>query len=78
MSAHIVRTAGVCGGSARISRTRIPVWPLEQFRRLGASEAKLLEAYPSLRAIDLAEAWRYADSHPVEMEREIRVNEIDQ
>ena len=71
----IVRTPGVCGGSARIIRTRIPVWVLEQFRRLGTSEADILRAYPSLRAIDLVEAWRYADSHVEEMDRDIHDNE---
>jgi uncharacterized protein (DUF433 family) len=74
---NIVRTPGVCGGSARIIRTRIPVWVLEQFRRLGTSEADILKAYPSLRAIDLVEAWQYADAHVEEMDREIRENEED-
>ena len=53
----------VSGGEACILRTRIPVWLLEQARRLGASEKVLLAAYPSLRAEDLANAWAYAHSH---------------
>lgn len=77
MSSHIVQTSEVCGGSARIAHTRIPIWILEQYRRLGMCEAELLRAYPSLRAIDLVEAWRYADSHVDEMDREIRENEQD-
>jgi uncharacterized protein (DUF433 family) len=76
-ASNIVRTPGVCGGSARIIRTRIPIWVLEQFRRLGTTEADILKAYPSLRAIDLVEAWRYADSHVEEIDREIRENEED-
>src|SRR6266436_3338117 len=43
----------VCGGEPCIVRTRIPVWLLEQARRLGSSEQALLAAYPSLRAEDL-------------------------
>jgi uncharacterized protein (DUF433 family) len=74
---NIVRSPDVCGGSARIIRTRIPVWLLEQFRRLGTSEAELLKAYPTLRAIDLVEAWNYADAHGPEMDHEIRENEED-
>src|SRR5205085_2819780 len=35
-------TVGVCGGEAVIVRTRIPVWVLEQARRLGSTEADLL------------------------------------
>jgi uncharacterized protein (DUF433 family) len=66
---------GVVGGSARIIRTRIPVWLLEQARRLGSSEADLLIAYPSLRAEDLVNAWAYARNHRDEIDREIEENE---
>jgi uncharacterized protein (DUF433 family) len=34
----IERTPGVCGGDACIAGTRIPVWVLEGFRRLGWTE----------------------------------------
>jgi uncharacterized protein (DUF433 family) len=53
----IERTPGVCGGSARIRKFRIPVWLLEQMRRLGVTEADMLDAYPSLTAEDLVNAW---------------------
>jgi uncharacterized protein (DUF433 family) len=46
----------VCGGEPCIVRTRIPVWTLEQARRLGTSESELLRSYPTLRAEDLANA----------------------
>lgn len=65
----------VCGGEARIVRTRIPVWTLEQARRLGTSEADLLRAYPTLRAEDIATAWAYARSHRREIDKDIRGNE---
>ncbi len=68
-------TAGVCGGAACQTGTRIPVWTLEQYRRLGASEADLLTAYPSLRAEDLVNAWAYVRSHQNEIEQHIRENE---
>jgi uncharacterized protein (DUF433 family) len=68
---------GVCGGSARIIRTRIPVWLLEAFRRNGRSEAALLADYPSLTAEDLANAWNYARSHREEMDLEIATNGDD-
>ena len=66
---------GVCGGEPCIVRTRIPVWLLEQARRLGTSEADLLRSYPSLRAQDLANAWAYVPAHRAEIEQEIRENE---
>lgn len=71
----IVRTPGVCGGAARLIRTRIPVWTLERMRQLGVSEADILRSYPSLRAVDLVQAWWYADQHRDEIEAAIRENE---
>ena len=65
----------VCGGEPCIVRTRIPVWLLEQARRLGTSEADLLRAYPALRADDLANAWAFVRSHRAEIEQQIRENE---
>lgn len=53
----IESTPGVSGGEPRIVRPRIPVWLLEQARRLGASEADLLRSYPALGAEDLVNAW---------------------
>ena len=68
---------GVAGGAACVVRTRIPVWLLEQARRLGTSEADLLKAYPTLRAHDLANAWAYARTHCEEVEQQIAENESD-
>src|SRR5438128_11516330 len=65
----------VCGGEPCIVRTRIPVWLLEQARRLGATEQELLAAYPSLRAEDLVNAWAYARLHTTEIDAQIRENE---
>jgi uncharacterized protein (DUF433 family) len=71
----IESSPGVCGGEPCIVRTRIPVWVLEQARRLGASEEELLRSYPALRAEDLANAWAYVRSHRLEIEEQIRENE---
>ncbi len=65
----------ICGGEPRIIRTRIPIWLLEQGRRLGLTEAALLESYPTLRATDLANAWAYIASHREQIERQIAENE---
>jgi uncharacterized protein (DUF433 family) len=69
---------GVCGGEPCLVHSRIPVWLLEQARRLGTSEADLLRAYPTLRAQDLANAWGYVRAHPEEIERQIRDNEDEE
>jgi len=71
----IEKIDNVAGGEACIVRTRIPVWTLENFRRLGWSEATILENYPALRAADLVNAWGYVDAHLDEINRAIHENE---
>ena len=71
----IERTPDVLGGEARIVRTRIPIWVLVQARHLGATEADLLQSYPTLRAEDLTNAWAYARAHQDEIEQQILENE---
>jgi uncharacterized protein (DUF433 family) len=75
LGAGIEATPGVCGGEPRIAGTRIPVWTLEQYRRLDMPEAEILANFPTLRAVDLVNAWTYVDAHPAEIERQIRENE---
>ena len=65
----------VCGGEPCVVRTRIPVWVLDQARRLGASDADLLRAYPALRAEDLSNAWAFVRSHGDEIDRQMLENE---
>jgi uncharacterized protein (DUF433 family) len=77
MNEGVENIPGVVGGAACISRTRVPVWLLEQERRLGIGEADLLRDYPTLTAQDLASAWVYVRSHREEIEEEIASNERD-
>lgn len=71
----IEKTPGVCGGSACIVRTRIPVWLLVEAQNAGATEAKLLNSFPSLRAEDLINAWAYYRANKEEIDAEIAANE---
>ncbi|PYS59531.1 MAG: hypothetical protein DMF74_21115 [Acidobacteria bacterium] len=60
---------GVMGGVPCIARTRIPVWLLEQARRLGTSE--------TLTVRDLANAWNFVRSRRAEIDAQIEANEKD-
>jgi uncharacterized protein (DUF433 family) len=71
----VVSTPGVCGGSPRLVRTRIPIWLLQHLRQLGFSDAKILACYPTLTATDLAQAWGYVAAHRAEIDKEIEENE---
>jgi uncharacterized protein (DUF433 family) len=73
----IEKTPGVCGGDARIAKTRIPIWSLVNYRILGASDVRILQDFPHLSAADLANAWAYAEAHPEEIEAAIARNEED-
>lgn len=71
----IEKTEGVCGGSARIVRTRIPVWLLVEALQGGASEVQILQSFPALRAEDLLNAWAYYRANKDEIDAEIRENQ---
>lgn len=75
MVAGISKTPDRCGGDACIRNSRIPVWVLVNYRRLGGSDADLLRDYPSLTLTDLETAWRYSAANAEEIERAIRENE---
>lgn len=74
-AAGVESLPNVCGGEPCIVRTRIPVWLLEQARRLGTTEADILRSFPTLRAADLVNAWSYVQSHREEIDRQIGENE---
>lgn len=71
----IEKTPRVVGGDACIVRTRIPVWTLEGYRRLGWSETKILENFPTLRLSDLRQAWGYVAAYSEEIEQALIENE---
>jgi uncharacterized protein (DUF433 family) len=74
-SSGIEKTPGVCGGDACVGNTRIPVWTLVNYRRLGATDAEILKDYPTLRLSDLKNAWAYAEANAEEIEANIQENE---
>ena len=73
----ITKQVDVCGGSACITGTRIPVWVLVNARSLGISESALLDDYPTLTATDLANAWVYGEVYTTEIATEIQANQED-
>jgi uncharacterized protein (DUF433 family) len=75
LGSGIESTPDVCGGDPRIAGTRIPVWSLEHYRRLGLTEAQILTAFPGLRAADLVNAWAFVADHTQEIDRQISENE---
>ncbi len=74
-AASISKRPDIQGGDACIHGTRIPVWVLVNYRRLGASDAELLRGYPSLSSADMEAAWEYAAANSEEIAFAIKENE---
>lgn len=75
IAVSIEKTPGACGGDACIGNSRIPVWMLEQARRLGFSKTDMLKSHPGLGDAELEAAWAYLAAHREEIESAIRANE---
>ncbi len=73
----ISKLPGRCGGETCVRDTRITVWGLAAYRRLGLSDEKIREAVAGLTPADLEAAWDYAHTHAEEIDRAIRENEGD-
>ena len=67
----------VCGGAACVRDTRITVWGLAAYRRLGLNDAEILRRVAGLTAADLVVAWAYCAEHRAEIDQAIRANEGD-
>jgi uncharacterized protein (DUF433 family) len=74
-ASYISKKPDRCGGDACIRETRIPAWVLVGYRRLGASDADVLRAYPSLTPADLEAACEDAAANLAEIDGDIRENE---
>ena len=70
----IQKTAGVCGGNACVRDTRITVWGLVEWRRLGLSDERIIEIIDCLTRDDLAAAREYYRLNQGEIDEEIRLN----
>ena len=64
-----------CGGDACVRDTRITVWGLVAYRRLGMSDAAIVQAVRGLTSADLEAAREYAAAHAEEIDEAIRANE---
>ena len=68
----VQKTPDVCGGDACIRNTRITVWGLVEYRRLGMSDADILRGIVGLTPSDLEAAWEYFAQNRDEIEEVLR------
>ena len=70
---HIERRAGVCGGSAVIEDTRIPVRLIVGFIKDGVCVDEILKSYSDLSPAQVHDAISYYYDHAEEIDRELAV-----
>jgi len=70
----IEKTTGVCGGSARIRNTRIPVWSIVEAKKMNFSDTRILASYPSLSLMDIENALIYYARNREEVELDLAEN----
>jgi uncharacterized protein (DUF433 family) len=68
----VSKMPGVCGGDACIRTTRHTVHGLVEWKRMGLTDARILEHHPDLSQADLDVAWDYYAQHPEEIDQAIR------
>jgi len=72
----IESTPGICGGVARISGTRIPVWIIiECCYTFGLTPDEIIGCYPRLSEDDIEIACDYYGEHKAEIDLEIELNQ---
>lgn len=64
-----------CGGDACVRDTRITVWGLVSYQRLGLSDHEIALTVRGLTPADLEAAWEYAAMNEAEMDEAIHANE---
>ncbi len=75
IASWISKKPGRCGGDTCIRDTRITVWGLVAYRRLGMDSSQILHAVHGLTPADLEAAWDYAAANAEEIDQAIRENE---
>lgn len=74
MTSRIEKSSEICGGDARIRDTRITIWGLVEWRRLGLSNEDILSRVQGLTQADLEAAWDYAGANSLEIDEAIHLN----
>lgn len=72
---YIEQVPGVCGGKPVIAGTRIPVWTIVGWTKMGYNPEKIQRnIYPHLSLAQIHEALDYYQQHNEEIEQQLTVN----
>lgn len=72
---YITYQKGVCGGRAIISGTRVPVWSIIKWYKIGMTIEEILKGFPHLTPSQVYDALSYYYDNQKEIEKDIAENE---
>lgn len=75
MHPYISRQKGVCGGRSVIEGTRIPIWSIIKWYKVGMSVEDIIREFPQLSPSQVHDAFSYYYDNQEEVEKDIVENE---
>jgi type III restriction enzyme len=75
MHPYISVKKGVCGGRSVVEGTRIPVWSIIKWYKLGMSLEEIMREFPQLNPAQVHDVFSYYYDNQEEIERDILENE---
>ena len=74
---HIGRQKGVCGGRSIIKGTRIPVWSIIKWYKVGMSVEDIMREFSQLTPAQIHDAFSYYYDNFDEIEQDMEENESE-
>ncbi|MFO0792433.1 MAG: DUF433 domain-containing protein [Candidatus Brocadiaceae bacterium] len=75
MHPYISKQKGVCGGRSVIEGTRIPIWSIIKWYKVGMSVEDIIREFPQLTPSKVHDAFSYYYDNQGEVEKDIVENE---
>jgi len=75
MHPYVSAKKGICGGRSVIEGTRIPVWSIIKWYKLGMSFEEILKEFPKLNPAQIHDAFSYYYDNQEEIETDVMDNE---
>ena len=75
---YVSRQKDVCGGRSVVAGTRIPVWSLIKWYKLGMTVEDVMREFPQLKPAQVHDAFSYYYDNIDELEADIAENENEE
>ena len=75
MHPYISKQKGICGGRSVIEGTRIPIWSIIKWYKVGMSVEDIIREFPQLTPSQVHDAFSYYYDNQEEVEKDIVENE---